>query len=255
MAIRVPPSVNYQNPMNSVPAIWGGTPPEGARLIPLEIDWGQQGGPNNCVNINLYGGAAATISQIVAISIDNSDCGADVEFIFTDTAQTYTVAAYQPIATFPVFTNGTQVFVSSPGAGPHDTTRFALCNTMPPPVSLPLSAEQEVGVFNDIDVATGLTNLVDPVIVGTVEAITVSFQFVATACNVQWSIEDGETSPKVLAGGRAAASPIANDNAFALSYNLSGLRLKFAGGINFSMNITGSGTNAKASVNIYYRTP
>lgn len=256
MPLVVPPAKNYQNPMNSLPAIFGSEPPEGARLVPIEIDWASMGGPNMCVSINLFGQAAMTLSQIAALSVDNSNCGADVQFIFPDTQQTYTVPAYTSVTTFPVFTNATNLFVYAPTANIEDSTRFAILNTMPPPVALPLPQEQQTAVFNDIPVASGTTAILPAGTNGTIEAITVAFQFVSTACNVQWTLVDGETpTPKLLAGGQAAASPVPNTNVYVISYNASGLRLRFENGVNFIMTITGSGTAAVATVNIVYRSP
>jgi hypothetical protein len=257
MPLVLPPARNYQQPMNSVPALFGSDPPEGPRLVPIDINWQTMGGPNQCVSVNLYGGAPATISQIVALSVDNSGCAADVQFLFPDTGQTYTVPAYQPNATFPVFTNSTQIYVLAIGSvGAADDTRFAILNTMPPPVALPLSSPQLSAIFNNIPVASGTTAILPPAVNGRIEAMTVSFQFVATACNVQWILEDSETpTPKILAGGQAAASPIANDNLFYLAYSQSNLNIRFFGGVNFAMTITGSGTGATATVNVYYRSP
>jgi hypothetical protein len=253
----LPPARNYQQPMNSLPALFGNVPPEGARLVPIDIAWASMGGPNNCVSVNLYGGAPSTISQIVALSVDNSNCASDVQFLFPDTGQTYTVPAYTPSATFPVFTNATQVYALATGTvGAADETRFAILNTMPPPVALPLGSPQLSAVFNNIPVATGLTAILPSSVNGRIEAMTVSFQFVATACNVQWALQDSETpTPKILAGGQSAASPQANDNVFVVAYNQSNLNIRFFGGVNFSMNITGSGTGATATVNVYYRSP
>lgn len=249
MSLNIPPAVNYQNPMNSVPAIFGNTPPEGARLVPVDISWAAMGGPNNCISINLYGQAAQTLSQVVALSVDNSECGADVQFIFPDTSQTYTVPAYSPILTLPVFTNATQMFVLAPNATEADETRFAILNTMPPPIASPLSVEQQANSFNEVAVATGSTQIVPAGNDGVVQAIDVSFQFVSTACNVAWQIKDG--MGKILAGGQAGASPIANNNAYIKSFNLSGLNIRYADGITFTQTVAGSGASALAVVNLY----
>jgi hypothetical protein len=252
MPLTIPTAVNYQNPMNSVPALFASTPPEGARMVPIEIDWTTMGGANNCVSINLYGGAAMTLSQVVALSIDNSQCGADVQFIFPDSQQTYTIPAYEPAITLPVFTNATQMFVFSPDAADADFTRFAILNTMPPPLASPLSVEQQAVALNEVPVATGTTQLIAAGTNGVVEAIDVSFQFVSTAVNDGWQIVDG--TGRVLAGGQAGASPISNDNVYIKSFAMSGLSLRYSNGLKFTQNITGDGSEALAVVNVYSRT-
>lgn len=251
MGLNIPPAVNYQNPMNSVPALFAKTPPEGARLVPVEIDWVAMGGPNDCVAINLFGQAAATISQIVALSIDNSNCAVDVTFAFPDTSQTYVIPAFEPSITLPVFTNATNLFVYAPGASDSDFTRFAILNTMPPPLAAPLSVEQQIEVFDDVPVASGNTQIIANTLDGVIQAIDVSFQFVATACNVKWQLADG--NGKVLAGGQAGATPIPNTNAYVKSFNMSGLNIRFSNGVVFTQTVSGSGTSALATVNVFTR--
>jgi hypothetical protein len=209
------------------------------------------GGPNNCLSINLYGGAAQTLSQVVAISIDNSNCAVDVTFIFPDTTQTYVVPAFEPMLTFPVFTNATNLFVYAPNATDGDFSRFALLNTLPPPLASPLSIEQQSDVFSDIPVATGNTQIIAAGTNGVAQAIDVSFQFVATACNVMWTLTDG--NGKVLAGGQAAASPISNDNVNIKSFNMSGLNLRYSNGLKFEQTVSGSGASAISTVNVFSR--
>lgn len=253
MSIKVPVAVNYQTPMNFIAAKWTNeSPPEGPALVPIDIDWASMGGPNNCININLFGQSAETLSQIVALSVDNSDCAVDVRYIFTDTAQTYTVPARQGITTFPVFTNGTQMFVEADGAAAGDETRFSIHNLMPPAVSVPLSVELEAVVFNAIPVATGNTQLIAPGTDGIVQGLIVTFQWTATTCNDAWTIQDGNGT--VLAGGQDAASDVANSNVKTIGAMLTGLNLRFVNGLKFVQNI-GAGTPAGslAAVNVFTR--
>lgn len=248
MPLIIPVAKNYQNPVNSLPAIFGQTePPEGPRLVPIEIDWGTMASPEGAVSINLYGGGAQTLSQIVAISVDNSGCGADIQFVFPDTSQTYTVAAYEPIATFPVFTNQTQFFVVSPNAEASDTTRFAILNTMPPAVSLPLSVEQQSASVGDLTVATGTTDLVAAGINGTLEGIFINFTFGSGAASAVWELVDGETTPKVIAAGNVS-------NADNSPVSIAPITVRFINGLKLVMTLTGAAGNQMA-INLYYRTP
>ncbi len=258
MGISLPPAVNYLTPLVSMPTVWDRSPVEGSRIVPIEIDWGSYlAAPLNssCVAINLYGGAAQTISQIVALSVDNSQCSVPVTFVFPDTAQTYQVKDLTPVATFPVFSNQTQFFVNAPGALISDVTRFGVLNSMPFPVSLnesPRPGLPEVAVFNAINVVAGTTAIIPAGISGTITGIVVAFQFAATAVNVGWVLEDGTS--KVVAGGQAAAASAAGDNVFITSFSQSGLEIPFTHGLNFVMSVTGAGPGL-ATVNVYYTVP
>lgn len=253
MGLVIPPAVNYQTPLVSLPVAWDRPPVEGSRIVPVEIDWGTMGGANNCVSINLFGGAAQTISQIVSVSIDNSACSVPVTFIFPDTAQTYEVKALTPVATFPVFTNQTQFFVSAPGALAADVTRFGLLNSLPPPVSLaesPFVPAPQVAAINSINIgAAGSNPIVAAGISGTLTGLFVALTLAPAALLATITVQDGTgkliATATIQGGGGAGPT-------YVILFNMQGIDVPFTNGLNLQH---GASAGSLANVNVFYTVP
>jgi hypothetical protein len=251
--IVIPPATNYASPLISLPTLWNSPPTEGDRIVPCEIDWGIMGGPNQCVNVNLYGGAAQTVSQICAITIDNSNCSVSVIFIFPDTAQTYEVKALTPVATFPVFTNQTQFYVYAPGALSTDITRFGILNSLPYPVALAESPQIIPPPLLQSVTAFGINLAADPVtaqvvalgINGTLTGLSVSFAFVTPlpATPILWTLADGTHT---LYGGAINSDLVVTE---------SGLEIPFVNGIKFTASAPAAASGSTAIVNVFYTVP
>lgn len=251
MPLSIPPAYNYQSPLVAVPTIFGRQPKEGAKLISCEIDWGTMGGPNNCVNINLQNNATLEFSQIVALSVDNSLCAADIQFLFPDTTETTGIPSYLPKCIIPVFTNQTQFFVSAPNAQPEDITRFTILNLLPPPVAIPFTVEQQAVAFGELpgDGATTFP-LVDASISGTLEGISVQRNSTPDDANSQFfTIEDGTGA--VLFTGQFNSQNNTAINVTLLDFNP--IHVRFNEGL--SLHQTGDSINGSYSVNLLYRTP
>ena len=140
--LTVPPSKNYQSPLVAVRSIVGRDPPEGPMQIPIEIDWttmgAQQGSTTTWATyINLQNLTTQAFSQVCGLKVDNSQCGSDVQIIFTDTQEIITIPAYEPLAVFPVFTAATQFYAVALNAIGADATRIQVLNFLPPPVAVP----------------------------------------------------------------------------------------------------------------------
>jgi hypothetical protein len=250
--LTIPPAVNYPSPLAALPTRWPTTPVEGPKVIPCEIDWGVMGGPGHCVAINFQNNATLNVSQIVAIYVDNSQCGADVRFIFPDTSSTLTVPAYES-GTFPVFTNGTYFYVLSPLVIPSDVTNFVIHNYMPPPVSNPKSEFQQSVSVAGISL-TGVTNTVilPAGTNGTLEGLfsTASVVAATVAYNMQATLVDGSGATLLAASLGGAIGVTGNYSLF----NVTSANLRFQNGL----RVVTSGTFAsggQAIVNVLYRTP
>lgn len=249
MPINIPPAVNYQSPLIAIPTRWAKAPPEGNNIISCEIDWGTMGGPNGCVNVNLQNNATLTFSQIAALSIDNSSCGADVQFVFPDTTETLTIPAYSPKIITPVFTNQTQFFVYAPTFRSEDVTRFSILNAVPPPIAVPVTSEQNAAVAGDVSLtATGFTQLVSPSVSGTLE--NAFFNYIIGNGQAEWYLTD--STGQALAGGIVIASTTVFGSGTAL--DLKGISVRFQGGLRFQVFATSS-TSGTMATNLYYRTP
>lgn len=194
MPISIPPSVNYQSPLNAIPSRVLSAPKEGNHQIPCEILWGTMGGANKCVAFNIQNNATLEISQIAAIKVDNSACGASIQFIFPDTMETITVPAYMPDAIVPVFSNGLQFYVQAVAPINTDVTRFQLLNFLPPPVVVPTTEEQQTLVVGNISAAAaGVLQILPTNVSGTIQGVQVSFGVASPAgdSNAIITIQDG----------------------------------------------------------------
>lgn len=167
MSILVPAAVNYPSPLVALPSkMMNQEPPEGRMQIPITVDWATMGGANNCVAFNFQNNATLPMSKISALSVDNSDCGMDVRFVFPDTGETITVPALTPKLIIEIPTNGTSFYlvgtlnlqIEEPG----DQTRFSILNYVPPPIAVPITTAQ-TPAGNGILIVDGAstTNLLD----------------------------------------------------------------------------------------------
>lgn len=254
MPLNVPPAVNYPSPLNAVPSRWGKDPIEGPKQIPVEIDWGSMGGNSKTINFNLQNNSTLAFSQIVAISVDNSACGADIEFIFPDTLETTQIPAYSPKVVFPVFSNMTQFYLSAPTAQSEDITRFSILNAMPPPIAVPTSQEQEaIGVTGGIDVTTaGPFQIVPASISGTLEGCFVSAWIDANASGGHLEVHFLDGASSYLATGTLGCQGSGTANG--ILFDNPNMRVRFNNGISISWAKTNL-TSGLMMPNLYYRTP
>ena len=109
-------------------------------MVSAEIDW-LVTTKSQAVQFSLSGNSPVSMSQIVALGVDNSRSGADVAFIFPDSGFVLTVPAHNQLIA-PVFTNALMFYASSPAAIVGDIVSFQIFNSMPPPVPIAPSTAQ-----------------------------------------------------------------------------------------------------------------
>jgi hypothetical protein len=250
MPLTIPVAKNYPNQLVAIPSRVLSDPPEGNKTIPVEIDWATMGGPGNCVTLNVQNNAALSFSQIVALSIDNSACGADVEFIFPDTGETTEIPAYAPKTIVELFTNQLQFFVSCPNAASEDITRFSILNFLPPPVAVEVSKEQNFAIESAISLtAVGSTEITAAT--GTLEAFQINGLLGVGAGDIG-AIELIDGNNNVIWQGQfyslAAASNLP-------PITMSDLSVRINGGVYLKVTSTNLPAGSTATVNLYYRTP
>jgi len=256
MPINLPPAVNYQSPLVAVPTRYGQDPREGPKLIACEINWATMGGAGQCVNFNLQNNTTLEFSQIVALSVDNSQCGADIQFVFPDTTETTTIPAYSPKTIIPVFTNQTQFFCLAQGALASDVTRFSIHNSLPPPIAVPTTQHQNVaanGGLNVINVAS--TQLIPTGINGTLEDIYGYYPASSSSAGAAtWQLVDGASN--VIAAGQITTSGSSTPSSASTFISLTNCAIRFTNGVKFqiltSTMVSGA---AVASVTLGYRVP
>lgn len=258
MSILIPPAVNYPSPMITLNSRLLTVAPEGPRSIPCEILWASMGGAAHCVSFNVQNISQSAFSQIVSLKIDNSQCGSDIQFIFTDTSEVVTIPAYSPLVIVPVFTGQKQFFVVALGEEPVDITRFQLLNFVPPPIAVPTSQEQNNASANNVAITgSGAALQVIPLgVSGTLEDIQMSVAIVsATSAGASsFSLQDGSSPPKQLAWASVAGANAASFSANILS--LSPAAIRFNNGVTLAQfgawNPSGA---AFLTYNILYRVP
>lgn len=214
------------------------------KCVPIEINWGTMGGTNKIVGLNI-GNAGGTVAfeDLCAIQCDNSQCGADIEFIFTDTQTTYTVPAYEPYVLFPIFTKSLQFYCVSKIDGQivetTDITRFTLFNFVPPPVVIPASQEQDTAAVNAIAGAVSSTQIIPAGLNGTVNVIYVNyaspFGGLPGAGEMTWTLVDG--SGFVLWTGQMGGGISSAWNVQLV--NMSGVAFRFQNGVKFNQVLAG----------------
>lgn len=253
MAFTVPPSVNYPSPLNAFPCRFDNTPNEGFKQIPVEVDWGTMGGTSKSVYVNLQDNSTLVFSQIQALSIDNSQCGSDVTFIFADNSETVTIPAYSPKVIVPVFSNQVQFYVQCLNEESEDITRFLILNFLPPPLAVPTSQEQQVAAIQNISFNSGTTQIVPANINGTLESAYITagvFDNGAGGGSTSFSLADG--TGKVVAVGNIGVP--GNSGTFGVLFQNDNMRVRFQGGLVMtvtSINIA----SGDLAANLYYRTP
>lgn len=258
MPLVLPPAVNYTTPLVSIPALWAlrAIPPEGPKLVPVEINWGTDAGADLAVNINMQNNAVLNFSRVVAISVDNSACAADVQFIFQDTSETTVIPAYTPKLIIEVFTNGTQFIIYAPNASDTDVTRFSFHNVMPPPVAVPVTQTQNNATANNINIDKTQGGVSTAIIAAGVNGIIEAFDAQAyltndSAKNARYELRDG--TAKVVWSTQVVSSGLSDT--FQAITDLTGLHVPFRNGLYCHVVSSTLQTGSRGIFNLYYRTP
>lgn len=246
--MQIPPFNQYQSPIVPLRGLWNARPVEGDRFVNITIEW-LITTDQPAVQFALAGNSPVSLSQIVALAVDNGGSGADVDFVFPDSGFVLTVPAHNQ-GVFPVFTNALMFYAVSRGAIAGDRTIFQILNSLPPPIPITPSIEQNHVSIGGIPIANSTTPLIPAGVNGTLNILSLTASVIGPGV-AEIALIDGAGRTIwltfVTAGTDAnASSPI----------NLSGLSLRFSGGV--SLVITNSTLPAGESnviVNLYYSMP
>lgn len=250
LPIVIPPFVQYQAPLVPLRGLWNHAPPEGDKFVSAEINWGTTTNNLSAVQFSISGNSPVAISQIAAISVDNSRNGGDIAFLFPDSGSELTVPAYTQ-GIYPVFTNALMFYVVSPGAIVGDTTIFAVHNSVPPPLAMQSSQTQEAAAISGFDLHTnGTFPLLTSTIGGTVEAIAGNV-IASGAGSAGVDIRDG-TGKVIWSGNSADTAGVATN----MSYSTGPIRVRFRQGLNIVIySSTYPVAAALFTANVYYGVP
>lgn len=252
MPFTIPPFVQYQAPLFPLRALWENTPPEGPMFVSVEVDWAVTTPPAApAVQVALSGNSPVAFSQIVALAVDNARCGADVQFIFTDSGFVLVVPAYCQ-GVFPVFTNALMFYIvggSNVAAG--DVTTCQVLNSMPPPVAILPSQEQSNASVAGMNLAVnGTATIVPAGVTGTLTGFVLVISGDSTSggeCN--FALVDGT--------GRTLWNQTINFPAGLYNQTVpaTGIRVRFFNGLNAVITGTSGITAGNVAINAFYSVP
>jgi hypothetical protein len=249
MPLTIPPFGQYQSPIVPLRGLWNRAPREGDFFINIEVDWATYlASGQAAVQFQFAGNSPVAISQIVALAVDNSRSGSDVQFVFPDSGFSLGVPAREG-GVFPVFTNALMFYIVGLNANAGDVTVAQVMNSMPPPVALSPTYEQNHVNLNEANLNNGTTPLIPPPASGTLNSISIVVYVETTTPGdlAQLQLVDGT--------GRSLWTQVVVASAAAqnLTFDLSGLSLRFSNGV--SLVINESTLAGGVTVNAYYSTP
>jgi hypothetical protein len=249
MPLIIPPFTQFQAPLFPLRGLWNATPPEGDKYIAAEVDWGSYP-PGQAVQFALSGNSPVALSQIVALSVDNSRCGTDVRFVFTDSGFTLVVPAHAG-GVFPVFTNGLMFYAIALTAGASDVTSLNVHNSMPPPLALQLSSQQNYVSAAVPAPVNGTYPIIAAPISGTLNDadIIIDYLIGASAQRMTLTLQDGRP---VALWSTTFSAPAAAEGIQHIE--LSGLNSRFINGLSLVISASTLTQNG-VTVNAYYTTP
>lgn len=256
MSITVPPSDNYQSPLVANPARMMTPAPEGAKQIPIEIDWNAMSPVNQCMSINPQSNATLNFSQIVSLKIDNSQCGADIQIVFPDASQeVVTIPAYSPDVIVPCFAQGVHCYVLAIGTiTSNDITRMQLLNYVPPPVAVPTSREQQIVSLDTVAFIPGSTQVIAADTDGTLEGLQVLLTNAAALEDFHYLGQFKDGAGRILSQFQI---DLKSGNAFTgqiISWQ--SIALRFTGGVSLTITATiGTMSEGFLTINALYREP
>lgn len=256
MPFVIPPFVQYQAPLFPLRALWDNPPAEGPMFVSLEVDWGvTTPAAAPAVQVALSGNSPVAFSQIVALAVDNARCGADVQFVFTDSGFVLVVPAYTQ-GVFPVFTNALMFYVvGGANVAVGDMTVCQVLNTMPPPVSILPSQEQSQASTGGIDLGINATTQIVPAsITGTIQTLAITVdEFNSTAGPVVADVSLVDGTGRTLWTTVITINPSAQQT---VPITIPGLRLRFVNGIRAIVSGTTIPTGETGMViNVFYSVP
>jgi hypothetical protein len=249
MPLTIPAFDQYQQPLIPLRGLWNVAPKEGDLYVNAEIDW-LVTTKSNAVQFSLSGNSPVAISQIVAVAIDNSRSGADVQLVFADSGFALTCPAHNQVIA-PVFTQGLMFYASAPAALAGDVTMLQIFNSNPPPIPIAPSEAQNHANVSGVPLTNGSTVIVPAGVNGTLNTLSVTISVAAGAAAQSAAVNLYDGSGKLIWAGNPA---VAANSVVSIPYNLVGLALRFVNGLNLVVS-SSSLTGGYIVVNAYYSTP
>lgn len=246
MSQTIPPFAQYQQPMFPLRGLWNAVPAEGDKFVSVYLDWSTINA--SAVQFALAGNSPVAISQIVALVVDNSRCGADIDFLFPDSGFVLSVPAYNG-GVFPVFTNALMFYaVASQAPGSSGITVFQILNSMPPPVAIAPSSIQNSVTETGVPLHT-VGNTYVPVLPAPTSGRLTGFQ-------ISWS-NSTDTSPTAnldIIDGTTAIKWAGTIEGTSGQMTVNNMNVRFSGGL--QLGILGSDySSGTLFITLFYTSP
>ena len=224
-------------------------------MVPIALDWGDSSVVNNALYVDLRAMGPALFSAVRALWVDNSQSGADVQFIFPDTQTSLDVPAGKG-GLYPVISNSKDFYAVASNPLSTDRTFVAVLNCIPPVVdvsrptfsqsaigaALPLTAPSSTALINASCTLIGASIALEGAQAGAgLGVVGISLQTVTGASNL------------LTCGVRLENGQIVGPS---LLYNQNELNLRANGGVNVVVTTAGVAfADGKIDVNLIFRTP
>lgn len=251
---QIPASMPLGAPIIAIPSTVYDPPKEGMKSVPFQITWSRPIARSlDTVSVNLQGNSTLEFSQICGLIVDNSNCGASLDFIFIDSDVTISIPAYAPYTVVQVNSRALEFYVRAIGPIATDVTSFSVLNYAPAPVAVPVTVEQQTAALSSISANVAATTAIVPAGVnGTLQDFAISFGIAvpAAASNAIGTLTDG--TGRVIA--RVPAYVNTGQSVNQVLLDMTDLAVRFTNGINFTVSGLLIPTGEFA-VNLYYRLP
>jgi hypothetical protein len=248
MPLIIPPFTQFQGSLFPLRGLWNKKPVEGDRLISAEVDWGGYP-PGQGVQFALSGNSPVSFSQIVALTVDNSRCGSDVQFVFSDSGYMLNVPSHCQ-GVFPVFSNGLSFYIIGLNTSASDVTCVLIHNSMPPPIAMLPTDSQSTAAISNVVASNGTFAIIPATVNGTLNgaSIVVNAYVVSTPPQaLLLTLVDGR-NVTIWSSVVTVAAPAV------VSVPLTGINVRFFQGLSIRIS-SDTITSANLNANVYYTVP
>lgn len=256
MPLTIPPFSQFQGQLIPLRGLWDSAPVEGDRFLNAEIDWLTSTGNLTAQQFSVGGNSPVSLSQIVALYVDNSRCGSDVSFIFPDSAFELVCPAHNQVLA-PVLTNALMFYAVANNANAGDVTVLQILNSLPPPIPIAPSVTQNHASPGNVTINPGGTNSFIPQpINGTLNSLALTATPTSGASGTGSflvTIQDNAIPTPHVLWSTFLSLPASTTQTFQI--NVNNLNVRFTNGTMIIVSGTSNIVSGLVTGNCYYSTP
>ncbi len=252
---QIRPSINLNALPLAIPCAMYSPPREGLQSVPYTLNWSVALiGNVDTFSINMQDNSYLEFSQICGLMVDNSNCGADIDFIFPDTDVVISIPAYAPYTVLQVNTRAKAFYVRALGALAIDQTSFSVLNFAPAPVAVPITKQQQIARISNATL-DGVTTvaLIAADVSGSLQNFQFSFAFPKPSVSFNNRVDLVDGAGATLWSGNIAAQDTSSGQTAMLA-NLNGISIRFENGLSIHQQ-GGFTPGATFNASAHYITP